>query len=185
MSLTRRSCLSGFAGAVIAGVVPREGAAQAQLIRRFTKSVAAPPLVLPGLDGTMHSLAALAGKPVLVAVWATWCAPCRAELPALLRLQRDLAAEGCAVLAVNVGDAPERVRRFLGQIDADGLDVLLDRERAVAAPWRVGGLPAAYGIGPSGDIAFSALGAVDWDGPEARLALTGLRTQPAETQSPG
>ena len=181
MPITRRTCLSGLTGVTLASVSPRVGVAQTSLIRPFSKIVAAPRLALPGLDGAERGLA---DRPALVAFWAVWCAPCRAELPALLRLQDDLAAQNITVFAVNVGDPPERVRGFLGQIGAGGLNVLLDRERVTTGPWRVGALPVVYGVSLSGNIGFSALGAVDWDDPEARRAVAGLLEKPAAARSP-
>jgi thiol-disulfide isomerase/thioredoxin len=144
---------------------------RAHELKPFIASIAAPPLVLQRLDGPGFDLASLGRKPALIAFWATWCPPCRAELPALARLTRDLAPEGWTVLAVNVGEPEDKVRRFLAQIEAEGLAVLLDETRAASVSWRVGGLPIAYGVGPDARMAFSISGAVDWDDPAMRARL--------------
>lgn len=179
---TRRQCLKGLAGALVSGAALRAASiwtssATAQThqgLRFFPVPVAAPPLELPGLDGGLQALAGLAGRSVLVAFWATWCGPCRVELPALLRLQHDLAGQDFAVIAVNVGEAPDRIHSFLGQIGAESLNVALDRDRSLMRPWRIAGLPLAYGIDRAGLIRFSVLGAVDWDQPVVRQAVLAL-----------
>jgi thiol-disulfide isomerase/thioredoxin len=189
---TRRQYLKGLTGALVTGALPLAGclwtgAATAQThqsqthqaqthqgLRFFPSPVAAPPLALPGLDGDIRALAAMAGRGVLVAFWATWCAPCRVELPALLRLQHDLDRKGYTVIAVNVGEAPDKVRAFLNQIDAGSLNVALDQDRALMRPWRIAGLPLAYGVNSAGLIRFSVLGAVDWDQPSLRQAVLDL-----------
>jgi thiol-disulfide isomerase/thioredoxin len=171
MASTRRAILAaaaGFAGFVRAGIASAGGP------RPFATPVAAPPLALSGLDGRVVDLAEQAGRPALVCFWATWCAPCRAELPALARLNRDLTRDEGVVMAVNIGEPADKVRRFLAQIGADGFPTLLDEERTTAAPWRIGGLPLAYGVAPDGRLAFSVVGATDWDDPAMRQALRGL-----------
>lgn len=171
MASTRRAVLVAAAGFA---AFARAGFAAAGGPRPFAVPVTAPPLALSGLDGRLFDLASLGGRPALVAFWATWCAPCRAELPALARLQRDLAVHEIAVIAVNFGEPADKVRRFLAQIGADDFPTLLDEERTTAAPWRIGGLPLAFGVGPDGRLAFSVIGATDWDDPAMRKAVGGL-----------
>lgn len=129
----------------------------------------APPLKLRGLDGKEFALGAVPGRVTVVNFWALWCAPCIAEMGDLDRLQEKLAGQNLDVIAVNLGDPPERIRRFLQEKDIDALTVLLE-ENGVAEEWQVSGLPVTYVVAPSGQVAFAALGSRDWDaGPIAEI----------------
>jgi thiol-disulfide isomerase/thioredoxin len=124
--------------------------------------IAAPAIELQRLDGTPFSLAARKGKFTLINFWALWCAPCREEMPALARLRIRMAGQGLEVLAVNLGDKPEAVTRFLKQVDAGGLTILMDRKSSVGRDWHVQALPATFLVGPDGTITHAAVGARDW-----------------------
>src|SRR5467141_2437482 len=90
--------------------------AHAQALRPWSGG-SAPPLELQDLDGAAHRLADYRGKTVLVNFWATWCAPCREEMPSIERLRRTLDGKPFAVLAVNVGESA------LGALDWSGDEV--------------------------------------------------------------
>lgn len=130
-----------------------------------------PPLVLSELDGKSVDLAAHRGKVVLVNFWATWCEPCRDEMPALARLQKKLGPQRFVVLAVNVDEPESRIRRFLEQTPL-GFPVLLDPERKAGRAWSVRVLPASYVVDREGRIRYSAVGELDWenDAVSARIA---------------
>jgi peroxiredoxin len=104
---------------------------------------AKPPFVLNGLRGTDVALATQQGRVVLVHFFATWCEPCREELPALRRLVARSAERPVAVLAISVGEVDARVARFMESMPVN-FPVLLDRERAVARAWDVYALPTTY-----------------------------------------
>ena len=122
---------------------------------------AAPPLALRDLDGRGHSLQDYRGKVVLVNFWATWCEPCREEMPSMNRLRASLAGRPFAVLAVNLAEPDSRIRRFMEKVPMD-FAVLLDRDTSVAKAWRARILPASYLVGPDGRIRYSVLGEIDW-----------------------
>jgi thiol-disulfide isomerase/thioredoxin len=102
-----------------------------------------PAFVLSDLSGADVRLAAQQGRVVLVHFFATWCEPCREELPALKRLVERSAAKPVAVLAISVGEVDARVVRFMEGLPVN-FPVLLDRERAVAKSWDVYTLPTTY-----------------------------------------
>jgi thiol-disulfide isomerase/thioredoxin len=135
----------------------------------------APALQLPGVDGKTYDLAALRGKVVLVNFWATWCPPCRREMPSMERLQKALAGEPFAVLAVDVGEDADTIEAFTSQLDtALTFPILLDtRSRAMQA-WKVAGLPTTYLVDKQGRIVASAIGGREFDHPEIVAAIRAL-----------
>lgn len=110
----------------------------------------APPLVLPALDGAPVALADLRGKAVMVNFWASWCGPCRLEMPELQRLSASL-PEGTALLTVNTESAPEIARGFL---EAQGYDLptVQDAEGRAAIDYQVLSLPTTLFISPEGRV---------------------------------
>jgi thiol-disulfide isomerase/thioredoxin len=137
-----------------------------------------PPLALKDLAGRPVSLDDLRGKVVLVNFWATWCEPCREEMPSMRALQQRLAGQPLEVLAVNYGEAASRVKEFLARERLD-LSVLLDPGQQVARAWRVRVLPASFLVGRDGRVKFSVIGELDWASEEAIRIVGGLLDQPA------
>ena len=146
--------------------------AQAQGLRAWSAGTA-PLLELQDLDGAAHRLADYRGKTVLVNFWATWCAPCREEMPSIERLRRSLEDKPFAVLAVNVGEGARVARPFVDAMPAR-FTWLLDRDTRTAKAWRARVLPASYLVGPDGAIRYSALGALDWSSDEVRKTIQGV-----------
>jgi len=121
----------------------------------------APDLELRALDGLTHRLVDYRGRVVLVNFWATWCEPCRDEMPSMQRLKEKLAGRPFAVLAVNLDEPEARIRTFLSRMKVD-FTVLLDPGRAAAKSWNARILPASYLVGPDGRIRYSVVGELDW-----------------------
>lgn len=125
---------------------------------------AAPPLKLPDLDGKVHDLADLKGKLVVLNFWATWCPPCRREMPSLERLNQRLGGRGLAILAVDVGEDADTVFAFTGQLEpAPAFPLLLDRDSATLQPWKVKGLPTTYVVDARGRVIYRAVGGREFD----------------------
>ena len=102
-----------------------------------------PELTFETMDGQPASLQAFKGKVVVLNLWATWCVPCREEMPSLDRLQARFADQPVAVVALSVDRAgPERVRKFLDEIGVTRLQVYRDPKAASTRSLRVPGLPA-------------------------------------------
>jgi thiol-disulfide isomerase/thioredoxin len=137
------------------------------------KGGATPPLALKDLEGSAHRLEDYRGKVVLVNFWATWCEPCRNEMPSLNKLKASLAGRPFVVLAVNLAESDARIRRFMEQVPLD-FPVLLDRDSAAAKAWRARILPVSFVIGPDGRIRYSAVGDTDWMEDKVRKAVAGL-----------
>ena len=122
----------------------------------------APALVLKDLKGDLHRLGDYRGKVVLINFWATWCGPCRDEMPSIQRLKEQLAGRPFAVLAVNLDEPESRIRKFLSQEKLD-LPILLDVGKKAARAWQARILPASFVVGPDGKVRYSLVGEVNWD----------------------
>jgi thiol-disulfide isomerase/thioredoxin len=115
--------------------------------------------------GNSHALDAFRGRYVLLNLWATWCAPCVAELPSLARLAAH--APGLKVLAINTDHEKVDAAGFLKSHGAGSLPVYLDSERMMLRSFVVPGLPTTILIGPDGKVVARAEGPAEWASPEA------------------
>jgi len=121
-------------------------------------------------DGTTVSLADSRGRPVILHFWATWCAPCRAELPALLALADELDGEkGPVLLAVSVDESWPVVGHFFDGEVPPG--VVRDTTGLAQREYGVSTLPETYFIKPGGLLSKRFRGARDWSSKEARELL--------------
>jgi len=136
-----------------------------------------PLLTLTDQRGTNHTLAAYHNRVVLINFWATWCEPCREEMPALQALQNKLGKERLVVLLVNYGESAEKVQKFVYNMPIDG-PILLDRHMETAKAWQVRILPTSFVLGQDGQIRYSAVGLLDWGEAQVVKLITALATQP-------
>ena len=142
---------------------------------------APPPLELQDLEGRPHRLQDYRGKVVLINFWATWCEPCREEMPSMNKLRASLAGRPFAVLAVNLAEPETRIRDFMRRVPMD-FPVLLDRDTSAAKAWKARVLPASYLVDPDGRIRYSVLGELDWT--RERVRKTILELMPREAIPP-
>jgi thiol-disulfide isomerase/thioredoxin len=115
------------------------------------KERAAPDFLLETLDGGTLRLSDLQGKAVLVNFWATWCGPCRSELPHLVAAYDRYRQEGLEIVAVNLQEDEDTVARFVQEFGMQ-FPVVIDRGGEVADEYRVLGLPTSYFIDRSGVV---------------------------------
>lgn len=108
---------------------------------------------LPAVNGETIALQSLRGKTVLLNFWATWCGPCREELPELARLQEKYRQRGLAVVAVTVDNELENVNSFLKKYDIK-LQALWDKRKKTAGAYAVEKMPSSYLIDRNGIIRF-------------------------------
>ena len=119
-------------------------------------------------SGRRHALSEFRGRTVLLNLWATWCAPCIRELPALAKLSRAVPARRLTIVAVDVGrDGPDKARAFLAAHDAAALAIYLDSDLSLVRSFRAYGLPLTVLIDPKGREIGHAFGAEDWSSPDA------------------
>jgi len=134
---------------------------------------ATPPLALNDASGVRHRLSDYRGKVVLLNFWATWCEPCKAELPSIERLRVALAGKPFVVLAVEM-DGSARTASDTAEELRLHFPMLLDRDSSATSAWNVNLLPTTFLIGPDGAVALSHVGEVDWSSPEWRRKVEAL-----------
>lgn len=121
----------------------------------------APALKLSDLDGKRVDVAQNRGRWTLVHFWATWCGPCRREMPTLAQLMQALPAERLNIYLVNTSENEDDVFAFLASVSPE-LGTLLDRDGQVTERWQPRGLPASFLVDPQGRLRYLALGGRDW-----------------------
>jgi thiol-disulfide isomerase/thioredoxin len=168
---TRRSCL--IYGCVSAAACVLPGSARAAEIRSWPARGPVPPLLATDLDGRSWTLAGLRGKAVVLNFWATWCEPCRAEMPALQHLAQAHGNERLAVLALNFKEPAPRAERFARNTGLT-LPVLLDPAGDVARAWSVRIFPTTILIAADGRPRWRVRGEFDWTGAEAARMVQSL-----------
>jgi thiol-disulfide isomerase/thioredoxin len=128
----------------------------------------APEAHFKGENGAELSLADFRGQVVLLNIWATWCGPCRAEMPSLDRLQARHGGDGLRVVAISVDDGGlPMVRRFFQQRSIRNLKLYADNDHSTAAAFDVGGIPMTVLIDREGNVVGELVGGTQWDSPEA------------------
>ncbi|MCU7830752.1 MAG: TlpA family protein disulfide reductase [Candidatus Thiodiazotropha sp. (ex Myrtea sp. 'scaly one' KF741663)] len=126
-----------------------------------------PTLRLTSMDDEIVDLASLRGQVVVVNFWATWCPPCRREMPSLEHLYQQVGDKGVTVLAVNVGEDEDTVFPFLGTVEpSPTFPILFDTDSSVLTQWRVRGLPTTFVVGPNGKLAYQAVGGREFNHPD-------------------
>ncbi len=131
----------------------------------------APDFELITMDGERVKLSDFAGRPVWINVWASWCAPCRAEMPDIQQIYGEAGAapDGPAILLVSLGEDPADVKRYLAATKYQ-LPVLLDPDFSITRGYRITGLPTHFFIGRDGTIREVAIGGLKPNGMRTRLA---------------
>jgi thiol-disulfide isomerase/thioredoxin len=124
----------------------------------------APEFSLRELNGNVASLSGYRGKMVLLNFWATWCGPCRDEMPSMEQLSRNFGGQGLAVVAINQRENAALVARFMKTHNLN-FSTLLDTDGRVAASYRVYGIPVSYVIDADGQAIGMKSGSMDWASP--------------------
>ncbi len=134
----------------------------------------APDLALNRLNGDSFDIRSYRGKIIVVNFWATWCSPCLKEMPLLEEAWASLEKEGILLVAVNLGDTPDKIRRFLKNRPIT-FPVLLDFDSDTFGPWQIQALPTTYIVGPDGHIHYGAVGDREWAAPEILDTIRSLK----------
>jgi peroxiredoxin len=128
-------------------------------------------------EGQTVSLTGLRGRVILLTFWATWCPPCKEEMPVFEQLHRDFAAQGLTVLGVNVREGIPAIQGYAKDLGLT-FPLVLDPKGKIQALYGVIGLPTAFLIGRDGRAAARAVGPREWGSAEARALIQALLAEP-------
>lgn len=128
----------------------------------ITKPWQAKDFSLLDIEGETHRLAEYRGKVVVLNFWATWCPPCRAEMPSMQAAWEKVKHKNVVFLGVDVGEDEDTVFEFTANYPVD-FPLLLDTDSKVIRQWPVRGLPTTYVIDPLGKVVYQAIGGREWD----------------------
>ena len=153
----------------------------------WLRTQATPAIDMVDLHGHRWTSAGLKGRVVVLNFWATWCGPCKEEMPSLQALQKDPSqgpsdASPAVVIGINVKEMPSTVRRFLAAQHLD-LPVVLDPQGDLTRQWGVRIYPTTVLIGADGRARWRVVGDLDWNGPIARAWVKELQALPAISKS--
>jgi len=144
-----------------------------QLLTENPDRPPAPDFEIPDIDGKLRRLSDYRGKVVVLNFWATWCPPCREEMPAMQHAWEQVRNENIVIVAVNIGETADEIFTFTGDYDVD-FPLLMDQDSAVVQQWPIQGLPTTYVIDPEGRLVYRAIGGRAWDAPEILDKLRAL-----------
>lgn len=122
-----------------------------------------PVLKLKDLNGKIRDLRDYRGQVVMVNFWASWCPPCRIEMPSMYRLKQKMKGKPFTILAVNMAETKQEVNAFLPPQLRKSFVVLMDTDGKALRAWKVYAFPTSYIIGPKGKIRLALFGAAEWD----------------------
>ncbi len=134
----------------------------------------APELDLHDMDGARHRMSDYLGRVVIVNFWATWCPPCREEMPSMQRAYEQLRGEGIEMLAINIGEDEDTLFAFTADYPVE-FPLLLDLDSATIQRWPVKGLPTTFVVDPEGRLAYRAIGGRAWDDSDLLATLRALK----------
>ncbi|MBI2174952.1 MAG: TlpA family protein disulfide reductase [Candidatus Omnitrophica bacterium] len=157
----------GFPNRQTAPVVTEDDFLKKLNIEILDKKVRAPDFTLRDLQGNAVRLQDFRGKVVFLNFWATWCPPCRLEMPTMEELHREFSDQGLVVLAVNFRESQDEVRSFLKQHGLTFTTLLDEQERAFGL-YRAWSLPTTYLINKNSEIVGKVIGYRDWHSEQAK-----------------
>jgi len=142
----------------------------ALMVQTLPTPIPAPAFRLADVGGVSRTLENLRGSVVLLNFWATWCIPCRDEMPVMERLHQRYRQRGFTVLGVNFKESAPEVHAFLKNLGVT-FETVLDIDGRVSEKYRVRGLPVTFLVDREGRLIWKAIGAREWDSPHGRAHL--------------
>jgi len=151
------------------------GTLQAANLKLVEGEVAAPALVLQDLQGNKHDLKDYKGQVVLVQFWATYCGPCRKEMPSMNSMMKKMGDVPFKILAVDMGETKAEVEQFVSEVKPE-FTILMDEDGKSIGEWSVFAAPSNFIIDPKGNIRYTLFGGVEWDSQELINKLKAVAT---------
>ena len=121
-----------------------------------------PAIYLKDIDSVSFNLDETKGHWVFVHFWASWCGPCRKEMPAIQNMWKKLEQQGLKIALINTAEDEDTIFNFLG-IYAPDIRALMDQDGQITEQWKPRGLPATYLVDKNGMVRYQALGGRPWD----------------------
>ncbi|MCK5002297.1 MAG: TlpA family protein disulfide reductase [Gammaproteobacteria bacterium] len=141
----------------------------------LAKPVDAPNFVLNDMDEYEYDFSEYRGKVVLLNFWATWCPPCKREMPSMERVYQNHQDDDFTVIGVNQMEDGDRIFAFTGSLDLrPTFNILLDTDSRVSQAYNVRGLPTTYLIDKKGRVRYRAVGGREFDHPEVEKIIQSL-----------
>jgi len=141
----------------------------------------APALKLKDIDGETYDIKSSRGKWVFVHFWATWCGPCRKEIPTIQDVIAKFKGTNLDIAIINTSESEDTVFNFLGLLAPD-ITPLMDSDGLVTERWQPRGLPATYFVDPQGKLRYLALGGRPWNKAEYLKFLNRLKDAAPNTK---
>ncbi|OHE61500.1 MAG: hypothetical protein A2Z99_09900 [Treponema sp. GWB1_62_6] len=153
----------------VAGANPLDGIG----LSVFPEPQDIPDISFVALDGSAKNLSSFRGKVVLLNFWATWCPPCKAEMPSIQRLSDKLAGKDFTVLAISVNESRATVEAFLAK-NPYKFPIFLDETGQQSSGFVGRGIPTTYLVDKQGRALAGIIGSKEWDDPAVVAAFTAL-----------
>lgn len=149
-------------------------------VKHYSDPVKAPSFILSDINSNIHKTDDYRGRVLIINFWATWCMPCRKEIPVLKQAWRTLKKENVQLLGIATQDEIDTVIHFQNENDIK-FPLPMDEDGKVANDWGVIVVPTAFVIDPSGHIAIRIVGGEEWNNPELIESIIALQHQPNKT----
>lgn len=131
---------------------------------RYYQIGAAENFTLPDIDGETITLSDSKGKWVFLHFWASWCGPCKKEMPTINKLAAKINADKLDIIMINTAENEDTIFTFLAEIEMD-VPAYMDRDGAVTEHWKPRGLPTTFLIDKTGHVRYQAIGGREWHTP--------------------
>lgn len=130
-----------------------------QRLTPVSPALAPPPLALKNVDGKTIDIKDFKGKVVLINFWATWCPPCRKEMPSIQKLTTKFKNKGLVVLAVNAQEDEDKIFAYINALEpVPEFTVLMDKRGKAMSQWGIQGLPSSFILNKKGKVVYRVLG---------------------------
>lgn len=163
-----------FMALLLSGPMHAGTASGDQSLTPIPERPAAPEFDLKDPEDRPQRLADYRGKAVILNFWATWCPPCREEMPSMQRAHEAVSGDGIALVAINVGEDADTIEQFLTNYPVE-FPLPMDLDSRVVQSYPVKGLPTTFVIDPEGRLAYVATGGREWDDPKLLNQVRALK----------
>lgn len=172
--MNKLACMFVLIISIFGAACDRNGQKSQGTTNTAAEHKAAPDITVTALDGTSLRLSSLKGKVVLLNFWATWCPPCREEIPSMIKLNNSMAGKPFQMLAVSIDEGGKPVVDDFFSSTGFILPTFLDQTNAAGKAYGITGVPETFIIDKKGIIVKKIIGPVEWDSAEVKNFLDGL-----------